>query len=476
MTRPNILLIMSDEHNTQISGAYGHPFVKTPAMDELAEEGVVVEDFYCNSPLCVPSRMSFMTGRYASEIEAYDNRSPLSSGHPTLAHYLNIAGYETVLSGKMHFIGPDQRHGFQKRPVADIHGQGSYHPVPDWRDRENYSKSARKRITGAGKPYDREFSGNYFQGAETKRSAHHISYDKKVFANAADYLRDYAVSGRESPFFLTAGFFAPHFPLACEKKYWDLYWPGLADLPKNPEPPPHPMYKRFRHYFDLEEPFSEEEIRRCRAAYYGLVTFLDDHIGGLMDVLSETGLDENTVVIYTSDHGEMLGERGLWWKNSFLDHATRVPLIIKWPGALPVGERRDAVASLVDLTATILDIAEFEKPDHIAGDSMLNLLQQGADGWKDTAFIEYLAHGTDRPQCSLRRGRYKLNYVVGEDNELYDLQADPEELNDLTQREGYEEVERELRQEIENNWQGCKLYKDVLKSQKLRRHTVAGDG
>lgn len=450
---------MSDEHNPKISSVYGHPFVKTPNMQKLADEGVVVEDFYCNSPLCVPSRMSFITGRYANEVDVYDNQSPLSSAQPTLAHLLNNGGYETVLSGKHHFIGPDQRHGYKKILVEDIEGGGGCRPNFSWKDVDEYATGSRLRITKAGRPVTKDTLP--------------IRFDKKVFKESVKYLREYAKSSQDKPFFLNVGFLAPHFPLICAQKYWDLYWPKLADLPEIQEPPAHPMYKRLKHWFDLKDNIPEIQLRKCRAAYYGLTTFLDDHIGGLCDILSETGLDRSTVVIYTSDHGEMLGERGLWWKCCFLDSSARVPFIIRFPECYNKGKRIDKVASLVDLTVTILAIAGIDVPDYMVGDNMLNLLMGNNTGWKDQAFCEYLAHGTDRPLCSLRKGRYKLNYSPKEPFELYDMKTDPNELNNLAEENNYDDIIQNMFSEINKSWNWEEINNKILLSQHIRSHLPA---
>jgi len=258
--------------------------------------------------------------------------------------------------------------------------------------------------------------------------------------------------------------------LVCEQKYWDLYWPKLADLPEIQELPALPTYKRLKHWFDLEGNIPELHIRKSRAAYYGLITFLDELIGGLNDILYETGLDRSTVVIYTSDHGEMLGERGLWWKCCFFDSSARVPFIIRFPERSIKGKRIEKVASLVDLTATILEIAGIDVPDYMRGNGMLNLLKGNGTEWKDMAFSEYLAHGTDRPQCSLRKGRYKLNYSLNESFELYDIEKDPDELNNLGEENNYNDIIQSMFSEINKFWNGEEINKKVLLSQHIRSH------
>jgi choline-sulfatase len=464
--RPNILIVLTDEQNVAMSSVYGHPFVQTPNMQRLADRGVTIESTYCNSPTCVPSRSCFMTGRYPHQIGAFDLSSRLSSEHPTWAHLFNIAGYETVLCGKMHFVGDDQMHGFRKRLVEDCHGDATHHAVPEWdavrRKQpprpEGYVSSARQRIVKAGR---------------AERNWRH-EYDYRVRDESVRYLKEYAAGAREQPFVLCTSFIAPHFPLVCEQKYFDLYYPKLADLPRNPEPPDHPMYHRFRQLFDMEDPFDPEQVKRCRAAYYGLITFVDELFGNVLDALEESGLSENTLVVFSSDHGEMLGERGLWWKSAMLEPAARVPMICSWPGRLPEGERRESVASLIDVVPTMLDAAGVDRPDYLEGDSMLALLEDAEAEWKDEAFVEYLAHGAIHPQACVRRGRYKFIYSMHEPPQLYDLAEDPDELVNLGGQSRFGGMVRDFERELLSWWPARELDDAIRRSQRLRRIVFQG--
>jgi choline-sulfatase len=469
--RPNILVLMVDELTVGATGVYGHPFVRTPHMDRLAAEGVTVERAYCPSPLCVPSRATFMTGRHPHQLGVYDLASSLSSEEPTWAHLLNAAGYDTVLAGKMHFVGADQRHGFAKRPVEDCHGNGSHHGVPDWDAAPRSGRPPSARLTGAGR------------AGRTR----YTDYDESVRDAAVAYLREHAAGAREGkqqPFALCASFISPHFPLVVEERYFRMYWPELADLPRHPEPPEHPKYRRVRQFFSLEGPFEDEVIRRCRAAYYGLVTFVDELIGSVLAALRETGLAEDTFVLFTGDHGEMLGERGLWWKSTMLDGAARVPLVCAWPGRLPAGERRDSVAGLVDVVPTLLDVAGWPEttgtpiPDHLEGSSLLPLLADGAAPWRDEALVEFLAHTARHPEAALIRkenGRTrKLIYGLHEEPQLYDLDADPDELVNLARQPAYRAEVRRLERDLLAQFPAEALDHEVRRSQRLRRYTAAG--
>ena len=320
-TRPNLLIIMADEHAPQFSGAYGHPLVQTPHLDRLAAGGVLFENAYCNSPLCVPSRMSFMTGRHVHEIGTWDNASPLASDSPTWAHMLRAGGYDVVLAGKQHFVGPDQRHGFRARLARDLHAEHR-HPIFDWADGTPAAANPWPSLAQAGPGVSPE-----------------IAIDDQVAAAALAYLRD--PDRHQQPWALNVSFIAPHFPFVVPDRYWNRYPPEEIDLPVIPAghlASQHPVYQRLRRMFGLTG-FSEELVRRGRAGYYGLITFLDDKIGQLLDTLAETRLADNTLVIYVSDHGEMAGEHGLWRKSNFYEHSSRIPLVLRWPGRLPAGRR-----------------------------------------------------------------------------------------------------------------------------------------
>ena len=335
--RPNLLLIMSDEHAPMFSGPYGHPLVQTPNLDRLAAEGVVFEHAYCNSPLCTPSRMSFMTGRYVHHAGTWDNATPLASDAVTWAHRLRAVGYDVVLSGKQHFSGPDQLHGFRAQLARDLHAERG-HPIRDWS----------QGTTGARRPWgvvERAGPG----------TTEEIEVDDQVEVAALDYLHDPA--RQRQPWALNVSFMAPHFPFVVPQRFWDLYPEAAVDLPTIPPghlDNQHPVYQRMRRAFGLAE-FPEELVRRARVGYYGLITYLDEKIGRLLDALEATGQRENTLIAYFSDHGELAGEHGMWRKSNFYEQSVRVPLQLAWPGHLPAGRRVNGVVSLVDLVATIVE-------------------------------------------------------------------------------------------------------------------------
>ncbi len=456
--RPNILLIMSDEHAPMFSGTYGHPLVQTPNMDRLAASGMTFNNAYCNSPLCMPSRMSFMTGRYIHHIGTWDNATPLASDAVTWAHLLRTVGYDVVLSGKQHFCGKDQLHGFRAQLARDLHAERS-HGVIGWEK--------------GTPPASRPWPGLQQAGPGTTEE---IEVDDLVEAEALNYLR--GAAHKKQPWALNVSFIAPHFPLVVPQRFWDLYPLNEIDLPKIPPghlENQHPVYKRMRSMFGCID-FPEELVRRGRAGYYGLITYLDEKIGRLLDVLEETDQVDNTIIIYTSDHGEMNGEHGMWRKSNFYEASVRVPLQIAWPGHLPTEGRINEVVSLVDLIATVVEVAGASPAALLDGESLLPLMRGEAESWKDEAFSEYLAHGVARPMGMLRRGKYKFNYSLGDSPELYNVQEDADEFHSLAADSAYQSVLEELQARLFSHWDPVKLERRVRQSQKERLLIDAATG
>ena len=464
--RPNILIIMSDEHAPQYSSVYGHPLVQSPNMERLADMGVTFDNAYCNSPICGPSRMSFMTGRYVNRIGSYDNGFPMASDAVTWAHRLRNAGYDVVISGKQHFCGPDQLHGFRTQLARDLHAElwtkdGVPHGAANWE----------AGIVKAKKPW-----GGVAEAGPGRTES--IDVDDRVEEAALAYIK--AAAGKERPWCLNVGFIAPHFPLVVPRRFWDLYPLDQIDMPDIPEghlENLHPVYKRLRAMFGLVD-FPEDLVRRARAGYYGLITYLDEKIGRFIDALEETGQRDNTIVIHTSDHGEMNGEHGMWRKSNMYEASSRVPLQIAWNGHLPGGLRVPQNVSLVDLVATLIDLSGASKAiAPLDGDSLLPLIAGDAETWKDEAFCEYLAHGVLRPVAMLKKGDYKLNLSLGDAPELFDIAEDPGELNDLSESAQHRDIRDALHERLLEIWGDPNAIEQrVRQSQRERRFiATAGD-
>lgn len=449
--RPNILLLLSDQHAARWCGYEGDPTVRTPNLDRLASRGVNFQSAYCNSPLCVPSRMSFLTGRLVRNIGIWDNHTILPSEIQTYAHGLSRAGYDAVLNGKMHFRGTDKLHGFRAQLSSDPAGDdvGSF-PIPRWREggRVDLAPHIGRELRfgeGIGKQVD---------------------YDAE--AAAIDYLSD---AGRaERPWAMTVGIYAPHPPWEAQRRYLDQY--RLEDVPLPRLPPghvgnQHPVHRRKRELWQKAE-FPDEMVRGARHTYFALTTRVDDQIGRILAALDRSGQREDTLVIYTSDHGEMLGEHSLWNKSSLLEESAHVPMILSWPGTLPEGRRVGACVSLVDLTAAMLDLSGAPKDMPLDGRSLYGLASGGDATWRDEAQCELYGTWTDRPIAMLRRGRYKLHLSHDETPQLYDLLEDPGEFRDLAQSEQHAGILRDLTSSLTAGWNSRRLNDLVLESQARR--------
>lgn len=459
--RPNILLIQADQLAAQSLPVYGHSLVKAPNIQKIADNGVVFENAYCNFPLCAPSRISMLTGRYAHALGAWDNATEQPASNPTIPHYLRRLGYETILCGKMHFIGPDQLHGYDKRLVTDIY-PSNYAWTPDW------TKGERDRPTGISmRPV--------IESGPCARSLQ-IDYDDEVAYNGRQQIYDLARYGGGKPFFLTVSFTHPHSPFVISEKYWNLYDNAEIDMPTVPELSLDEVdtLSRWLHYAhgaDLHT-ITPQNVRNARHAYYGMVSYVDEKIGEIMSALKESGLEDNTIVILTSDHGEMLGERGMWYKQHFFERSARVPMIVSHPKAF-TPKRLQQVVSLVDLLPTILDFAGTKNPvpmvSECDGNSLADLITEGeCSDWPDTAISEYSGEGTCAPCRMLRKGDYKYIYTHGNPGLLYNVKLDPLELDNLIDNPDYEETARSMLEILLSDWNPEQINRTILESQKVR--------
>lgn len=435
---PNLLVIMSDEHAPQFSGFGGHPLVRTPHLDALAARGVTFDAAYCASPLCTPSRMSFMTGRHVHRNPGgWDNSSHLSTDAATWAHAVRAAGYDCVLAGKQHFTDPDDLHGFRAQLAFDLHA-ASPHGQADWSHGVSSAPHPWPGVAEAGPGRTRE-----------------LDVDDGVTAAAVRYITEAAASGR--PWAMDVGYIAPHFPLVAPPRFWNLYDPGAIDLPVIPDG--HldalpPAIRRMRGAFGLAD-FPDDQVRRARHGYYALCSYLDEQVGLLVAALEATGQLDNTAIIYTSDHGEMAGEHGMWRKSNFYEQSARVPLIVAWPGHLPAGRRVTAGVSHVDLIAAMLEAADADRLPGMDGQSLLPLAR-GDDGaaaaWPDEVFAEYLAHGVGAPVAMLRHGPHKLIHAHGDPPVLFDLVTDPGEFRDVAGDPAYAAILANLQARLGRRW------------------------
>ena len=459
MSAPNIVLVMADQLAPQFTGAYGHPLVRTPNIDALAARGMRFDAAYCNSPLCAPSRSSFMSGRLPVGIGAYDNASEFPASVPTFAHYLRQMGYRTCLSGKMHFVGPDQLHGFEERLTTDIY-PADHAWTPDW-------EAPDERID---KWYHNMES---VCEAGVAATTYQIEYDEEATFLARRRIFEYAMDGVR-PFAMVVSLIHPHDPYVARPEFWSLYDHDEIDLPVVAHAgDPHSKRLRKGIEADVTE-VTEDEIRNARHAYYANVSYFDHNVGIIVKALEESGRIDDTVVIVTADHGDMLGERGLWYKMSFFEHSARVPLVIAGPGVRQgtIGEP----CSLVALLPTFLEIAS---PDRqapalgmpIDGRSLWPLAIGDRADEPDTgeAIGEYCAEIAPCPIFMIRRGRYKYIHCDADPPQLFDLDADPHERTDLSGDPAHAAIAASFAAEVARRWDSAKIRDDVIATQKRRR-------
>ena len=462
MSRPDILLLMADQLAAAALPAYGHRVVRAPRLSALAEGGAVFESCATGFPLCAPARFSMLAGRRASAIAAWDNGAEFPAEIPTVAHHLRIAGYRTCLSGKMHFVGPDQLHGFEERITTDIcpsdFGWTATWDQPDkihpWFHTMQFASEGGVVARSAQMDYDEE-------------SAHQTI--RKIYQWGRERRTD------PRPFFLLHSMTHPHDPYATTREYWDRYRDDEIDLPAVPFIPPERRdahSRRLFHNYDRGEyPMDEGRIRGSRRGHYGNISFVDDQVGKILDALAAAGLDGNILIAFVSDHGDMLGERGMWYKMSFYDWSSRVPLIVSWPGEI-APRRIRANVSLFDLAPTLAEIGADGNPppppEPCDGQSFAALLRGDDSGWPDIAVSEYLCEATPAPYVMVRHGSRKYCACEGDPPQLFDMESDPHELNNLAGNPDFAESERAMEKIVRERWDLPALKERILQSQRRR--------
>jgi len=456
--QPNIVVIMADQLAPQFCGAYGHPLVKTPHMDALAKRGMRFDAAYCNAPLCAPSRFSFMSGQLVTRIAGYDNASEFKASIPTFAHALRHKGYRTCLSGKMHFVGPDQLHGFEERLTTDIY-PSDHAWTPDW-------EAADERID---KWYHNMDS---VREAGVAATTFQIEYDEETCFFAKRRLLEYAMN-KVNPFAMVVSFIHPHDPYVARPEWWNLYQSDDIDMPSDDAPSdPHSERLKVGIEADVDIP-SDDEIRNARHAYYANVSYFDSKIGEIVKALEEAQQLDNTVIVVTADHGDMLGERGLWYKMNFFEHSARVPLIVAGPGVVQ-GTSHEPV-SLVDLYPTFLDLAGTtnELPpgftSDLDGQSLLPLLHGYTENFAGEVLAEYCAECASHPILMVRRKQFKYIHCDVDPPQLYDVAHDPQELVNLVNNPKHKNTADEFAQFVSARWDSERIRQDVIDTQKQRR-------
>jgi choline-sulfatase len=431
---------MADQLTPLLMGCYGHPVVQTPNLNRLAERGVRFDAAYSPCPLCAPARASLMTGTYISHNKVWDNAAPLSSDQPTFAHYLALAGYDTVTSGKMHYAGPDQLHGLRRRLTTDIYPSSfAWVPTPQ-RDRENRFIDRRQHANGYRLPRVGVAQWSKF-----------LAYDTETQFRALEYLNARAVENAAEPFYLCVSFHCPHDPFLAPQDVWDLYEGAEIEIPHYPanmEETYSAMDRWLNAYhgtdrIDIRQPESLVALRR---SYYALVTWIDRLVGELLATLDRLGLRDETLVVFTADHGDMLAEKNMVQKRSFYEMSSRVPMIVGLPGGEGAGTCCGEPVNLIDLAPTFLQVAGVREWLPMDGRSVLPCISGTETG--RVTFSESHTNGVYEPCFMVRRGNYKYVYIHNEKGQLFDLENDPGEWSNLCGSPAYAQLEAELRASI----------------------------
>lgn len=438
-TPQNLVVILSDEHSAKALGCYGHPLVQTPNIDRLASSGVRFDAAYCNSPVCIPSRASIATGRYINQVGFWDNADPYDGSITSWHHRLRAAGHRVVSIGKLHFQSADDDNGFSEEivPMHVIGGKGDLMGlVRDDLPRRGMSWKMAKLAGPGESPY--------------------TFYDRDITARAQTWLREEAPNYTDKPWVLFVSLVCPHFPLTAPPEYFYRYYndpqlvsPKLYDREKRPV---HPYLRDYAGSFVYDEYFdTPDKLRRGLAGYLGLCGFLDENVGKILNCLSDTGLNRTTRVIYTSDHGDNMGARGLWGKSTMYEETAAVPFIMS--GAdIPQGVTCETPISLVDLYPTILassgEALNAQEKATLSGESLFDIIEKQP---KDrVAFSEYHGMGTTRPAFMVRDRRWKYIDYLDYPAQLFDLENDPEELLDLSDDPKYQNIKNNMRARLED--------------------------
>jgi len=422
----NLLILLSDEHNKRMLGVSGHSHVKTPNLDNLANEGVLFQNAYCNSPICVPSRAILATGRYNAEIGYWDNADPYDGKIPSWGHRAVEGNCDAVSIGKLHFLDDQAPTGFSEQinPLNVVGGVGDLlglirQELPVRKGAANMAKDV-----GSG---------------ETTYS----NYDKKIAEDARKWILNRKAG--DKPWVLFVSFVCPHFPLIAPPEFYDMYpenevpWPLLYEEHQRSK---HPYYEAMRKCMNYDDYFDEEKVRKATSAYFGLCSFLDHNVGLVLDALQNSQFADNTNIIYTSDHGDALGMRGMWGKSTMFEESAGVPMILRGPN-LPKSKKIKTPVSLVDIFPTVVDslnLSPNSRDIDLPGKSLLKIAEE-KDDYERVVLSEYHAAASPVGAFMLRKGKYKYVYFAeGYDPQLFNLEEDPYEQNDLFSNENFKDI------------------------------------
>lgn len=427
----NVLFIMSDEHQQKAAGCYGHSFVKTPTIDALAASGTRFTNAYTDSPICVPARASFATGRPVHDIGNWDNAHPYDGRVEGWGHALQKHGIHCMSIGKLHYRNETDPTGFVEQvvPLHVVDGVGSVAGAIKQPMAPPMTKSKLARDIGPG-------------------DSGYIRYDRSIVENTCDWLKSEAPKRKGQPWALFCSLVAPHFPLIAPPEFYDLYPHDMLETPKGGDPdyPLHPWIEAFRQVQNHDEFFTDETRKVAMASYYGLCSFLDSNIAQVLAALEEAGLRDDTLIVYTADHGENLATRRLWGKSNMYEEAACIPLILSGPG-VQAGKVVNTPVTLAEGANTILEAVGLGEEGNPENRSWREIASEPDDPNR-VAFSEYHAVGADTAVFMIRKGQYKYIHYVDYEPELFDEDADPEEETNLAADPAYASVLEDLKSEL----------------------------
>ena len=450
-TASNVLFILSDEHTRDVAGCYGHKIVKTPHLDALATRGTKFTAAYTNCPICVPARASLHTGTYVAENACWDNAHAYDGSIRSWAHRLKSAGHHTMSIGKLHFRSQSDDNGFVEEiiPLHVVDGEG------DLLGLIRRPKAAKR----GGMPDLAKAAG---PGEST-----YAAYDRNIRDGAVEWLTNHAAR-QNKPWCLFVSFVKPHFPLIAPAEFYAMYPPETLPMPRLAGPndyPKHPSVSALRACMNYDDFFTPEKVRVALAAYFGMVSFLDDNIGRVLAALQSAGLSDSTRVVYSSDHGDNLGIRHMWGKSIHYEEAAAVPMIVAGPG-VPAGKTCATPVTLVDVYPTILEsvgLVPDALEERLPGRSLVAIAKEPYDPQR-VALGEYHAAGSITAMYMVRKGRWKYIHHVGYRAELFDLESDPGETTDLGEdpahRETLAAMEAELRKHLDPDAVSARAFAD----------------